>query len=391
MSDYTPTTDFSAKDALPTGNANKLIKGSEMDPEFDNVATAIATKANKIAVPTANNVIEQDANGDLVDTGLATPTGAFVGTTDTQTLTNKTLTSPTINTATINTATITTPKVNGAVSLTATATELNALDADQAATTPTVTGSDAFVMDDADVGTVKVDIDNVDTYLSQTTKTLTNKTLTSPTLNSPTLTSPTLTSAVLNTAVSGTAVLDEDNMASNSATKLATQQSIKAYVDAVGSTYSPGQQIQVVNVQDGTTSTGTITIPLDNTIPQNTEGNQFMSLAITPTKSTNALRIDIVCHLGFDSGSASAMFAALFQDTTASAIAVGTAARNPATGAMTTVTFTHYMLAGTTSSTTFKVRAGTNDAGTVIFNGNTSGALFGGVLESSITITEIEV
>lgn len=46
-----------------------------------------------------------------------------------------------------------------------------------------------------------------------------------------TLTNKTLTSAVLNTGVSGTAVLDEDNMASNSATQLATQQSIKAYID----------------------------------------------------------------------------------------------------------------------------------------------------------------
>ena len=56
-----------------------------------------------------------------------------------------------------------------------------------------------------------------DTILSRTsTDTLTNKTLTSP---------------VLNTGVSGTAIKDEDNMASNSATHLATQQSIKAYVD----------------------------------------------------------------------------------------------------------------------------------------------------------------
>src|SRR6056300_211297 len=47
-----------------------------------------------------------------------------------------------------------------------------------------------------------------------------------------TLTNKTLTSPVLNTGVSGTAVLDEDNMASDSDTKLATQQSIKAYVDA---------------------------------------------------------------------------------------------------------------------------------------------------------------
>jgi len=46
-----------------------------------------------------------------------------------------------------------------------------------------------------------------------------------------TFTTPTITSPVFNTGVSGSAVLDEDNMASDSATKLATQQSIKAYVD----------------------------------------------------------------------------------------------------------------------------------------------------------------
>mgnify|MGYP003629981969 FL=1 len=61
------------------------------------------------------------------------------------------------------------------------------------------------------------------------TQTFTNKTLTSPVLNTGTLTSP-----VLNTGLSGTAFLDEDNFASNSATKVASQQSIKAYVDANG-------------------------------------------------------------------------------------------------------------------------------------------------------------
>ena len=57
--------------------------------------------------------------------------------------------------------------------------------------------------------------------LIDATETLTNKTLTSPTLTSP----------VFNTGVSGTAVLDEDDMASNSATKAVTQQSFKKYVD----------------------------------------------------------------------------------------------------------------------------------------------------------------
>jgi len=60
-------------------------------------------------------------------------------------------------------------------------------------------------------------------------------------LTSTTITTPTLTSPVLNTGVSGTAVLDEDDMTSDSATKLATQQSIKKYVDDnVGSAnYTP--------------------------------------------------------------------------------------------------------------------------------------------------------
>ncbi len=49
---------------------------------------------------------------------------------------------------------------------------------------------------------------------------------------SQTLTNKTLTSPVINTGVSGTAILDEDNMASDSDSKLATQQSIKAYVDS---------------------------------------------------------------------------------------------------------------------------------------------------------------
>ena len=74
------------------------------------------------------------------------------------------------------------------------------------------------------------------------------------TLENKTLTSPTLTSAVLNTAVSGTAILDEDNMASDSATKLATQQSIKAFVEA---------QVTAEDL-DITTDSGTIAIDLDS-------------------------------------------------------------------------------------------------------------------------------
>jgi len=55
------------------------------------------------------------------------------------------------------------------------------------------------------------------------------------TLTSATLTSAALTDAALNTTVTGTAVKDEDDMVSDSSTVLATQQSIKAYVDTLRS------------------------------------------------------------------------------------------------------------------------------------------------------------
>jgi len=62
---------------------------------------------------------------------------------------------------------------------------------------------------------------SVKAFVTSGTVTMTNKTLTSPTLTSP----------VLNTSLSGTAFKDEDDMSSDSATAVASQQSIKAYVD----------------------------------------------------------------------------------------------------------------------------------------------------------------
>lgn len=56
MTDYTKTTNFTAKDNLPVGNVNKKINGSLFDTEFDAIATAVATKAN-IAGPTFTGTV----------------------------------------------------------------------------------------------------------------------------------------------------------------------------------------------------------------------------------------------------------------------------------------------------------------------------------------------
>lgn len=51
MSDYTKSTNFATKDNLSSGNSLKIVKGTEIDTEFNNIATAIATKAD-LASPT---------------------------------------------------------------------------------------------------------------------------------------------------------------------------------------------------------------------------------------------------------------------------------------------------------------------------------------------------
>ena len=56
MTDYTKATNFTAKDSLPSGNANKIVKGAEIDDEFDKIATAVATKSN-IASPTFTGTV----------------------------------------------------------------------------------------------------------------------------------------------------------------------------------------------------------------------------------------------------------------------------------------------------------------------------------------------
>lgn len=147
-----------------------------------------------------------------------------------------------------------------------------------------------------------------------------------------------------------------------------------------------GKIVQVVNTQTGTVSTGTTTIPLDNTIPQITEGDEYMTLAITPTSSTNKLQIDVEVEMSNSAGDRWNTVA-LFQDATADALKAAVVYMPTGTGGV-RVTFRHTMVAGTTSSTTFRVRAGGNAAGTTTFNGFSGAQYYGGVLASGITITE---
>jgi hypothetical protein len=187
-------------------------------------------------------------------------------------------------------------------------------------------------------------------------------------------------SIVLQGSTSGSCTLQEQAVAGTTVLTLPTTSG------TILTNSSAGTVIQVVNTMNSTVATGTGTIPQDNTIPQNTEGTEFMTLSITPTSASNKLRIDVVVN---GAGNATnSWIVALFQDSTANslaAISYNIAANNVVSPA----SFTYYMTAGTTSSTTFKVRCGLISAGTYTFNGQSGGQLLGGVMASSITIMEI--
>ena len=103
-----------------------------------------------------------------------------------------------------------------------------------------------------------------------------------------TFTTPTITSAVLNTGASGSAVLDEDDMSSNSATKVATQQSIKAYVDN-----SIDTEMDVVFAADS--SSGQITLDSET---MTIAGGDNITTAASGNTVTITLANDVVTLTG---------------------------------------------------------------------------------------------
>lgn len=131
-------------------------------------------------------------------------------------------------------------------------------------------------------------------------------------------------------------------------------------------------------------STTTTAIPYDDTIPQNTEGAEVLTVSHTPKSATNKLLISVVANL--DSTSSTQVIAALFKDSDANALAA-TAAYISVSSLV--VPIEYQMTAGTTSAITFKLRCG-GAAGTTTINGSDSTRIFGGVAVTSISITEIK-
>lgn len=70
MSNYTKSTNFAVKDGLVTGNPAKIIKGTEINTEFDNIASAISSKpdANNAALTGTATAVNLTVSGTLAAT-----------------------------------------------------------------------------------------------------------------------------------------------------------------------------------------------------------------------------------------------------------------------------------------------------------------------------------
>jgi len=196
-----PADDGTADQVLTTDGSGILswvTSSNEITLAADNGPNDTYTTGETLTFAGGTGIDTTVSNNNIsvaIDATVATLTGS-------QILTNKTLTSPTINTGTISLGANLTM---GAYSLVFEGSTADAYETTLTVTDPTADRT--------------ITLPNAtDTLVGlATTDTLTNKTL---------------TSAVLNTGVSGSAIKDEDDLTSDSATHLATQQSIKAYVDA---------------------------------------------------------------------------------------------------------------------------------------------------------------
>jgi len=138
-------------------------------------------------------------------------------------------------------------------------------------------------------------------------------------------------------------------------------------------------------------ATYSTSIPFDNTKPQSSEGSEVGTCTITPKAASNIIEVYIELHFVSGTAAAQAATMALFRDSGTDAIMTAFGIISATTQGRIFLQMTYRVAAGSTSATTFKLRAGGNNAVTWYTNAKTDGTqLWADADETSIYITEIE-
>lgn len=132
----------------------------------------------------------------------------------------------------------------------------------------------------------------------------------------------------------------------------------------------------------------TTVIPLDDTVPQVTEGTQILSVSLTPKSATNKVRIRFEGYFALTAINNGVV--AVFSGASASALASGVTSA-PAADYTCPLVVEHEYVPGVTTAVTYTVRVGPGSAVTMRMNGTTAGRLLGGSLKSTLVIEEIAV
>lgn len=148
-----------------------------------------------------------------------------------------------------------------------------------------------------------------------------------------------------------------------------------------------GHVIQVKSTNFSAVASGTTLVPEDDTMPQITEGTEFMTQAITPLLSTSRLFITATCFVSQSLNTNNAIIGALFKDAGANALAAADQFSNVGSAGY-RLQFSHDAASGSTSAATYRVRIGVVNASTLTFNGFGGTRRFGGISLSSLAIIE---
>lgn len=131
----------------------------------------------------------------------------------------------------------------------------------------------------------------------------------------------------------------------------------------------------------------TTQIPGDNTVPQNTEGTQVLSVSLTPKSTTNRVRVRFQGEFSTNASPGSAA-AALFTSASASAIA-STLVTSPTADYAQPIVLEWEYVPATTSPLTFSIRVGPISAITMKMNGTATSQFFNGTVAATLVVEEI--